>query len=84
MNLLFKVHALLVTVTIISAVTPASAITRIGNAAVPQVASCICRGKVMPPKLCPVMRCIDEVTPFTYSSDYDKALSYRIDDPTPR
>lgn len=46
MNSLLKVHSLLIAATLISAAAPASAITRIGNAVTPQIASCVCQGKV--------------------------------------
>lgn len=61
MTSLFKVHSLLFAATLISAATPASAITRIGNAAYLQVTSCVCQGKVFPERLCPMIYCIDEV-----------------------
>lgn len=61
MSSLFKVHSLLFAATLISAATPASAITRIGNAAYLQAASCVCQGKVFPERLCPMIHCIDEV-----------------------
>ncbi len=63
MNSLLNVRLLLVTVTLISAAaTPASAITRIGNAEAPQIKGCVCRGKVIPPRLCPLIHCTDDAT----------------------
>ena len=53
-------QSLLFAITLISA-APASAITRIGNAAAPQAASCVCQGKVFPERLCPMIHCIDAV-----------------------
>lgn len=54
-------HSLLFALTLISAAAPASAITRIGNAAAPQAASCVCQGQVFPERLCPMIHCIDAV-----------------------
>jgi len=59
MNTPLKVHSLLIAATLISAAGPASAITRIGNAEAPQVASCVCQGKVFPDRLCPLIHCTD-------------------------
>lgn len=80
---LLQVNLFLFTLTLFSAVAPAFAVTRIGNAVGPQIASCICQGKVMPPKLCPVIRCADEAASSIYSNDHNKTLSYRIETATP-
>ncbi|MBD1935595.1 MULTISPECIES: hypothetical protein [Cyanophyceae] len=61
MNIPLNVHCLLIAATLISAADPASAITPIGNAANPQVTSCVCQGKVFSERLCPMIHCIDEV-----------------------